>query len=229
MRTTKIIFSILAVLSAYPVAFAQTADSAQNINNIPDRAPKTSIGQDNAQGSSAAQQSYEVRLDACPSGQTGAGVERTRKIYTRPNGSQFQEAWYVSKQDCRAVEDPRIADLQNTLRILSDRVVVLENKPQPSTGGATPIFTLRSGSVNGTTENGRITGYCVSSAFSGWSNYVEKDILIDGFNSGRGDTGPWPNWPGRQVGPTQWVGPICPAGMGFTQLSYTPQAPSAGE
>lgn len=235
----------LIALSANPTAFAQliqsangqaqrgaTADSTTEITGgAPIKAPNTSIGSGSAQGASAAQQTYEVRLDACPTGYTGGGVERTRKVYTRPNGSLFQEAWYVSKQDCKPIDDGQVANLENIIRVLSDRVVALENKPAPApSGGATPVFTIRSGSVLGTTENGSITGYCVSNGYAGWSNYREQNIAVDTTFSRPGmQIGPWPNWPGTQVGPRNWVGPLCPGGMGFTQLSYSPQAPTEGE
>lgn len=228
MKKNKIMIAATVFLCTFS-AFAQTADSAQNLTGLPDRAPpRTQIGQDNAQGTSAAQITYESELDVCPSGFTGSNGERRRKVYIRPNGSRFEEPWYVAtKAICRPIDDGRITDLQNQIRVLSDRLVAVENKPQPA-GGASPVFTMRSGSVNGTTENGRISGYCVSAAYANWSNFIIKDIVVDS-HPGRTDVGPWPNWPGRQVSPNMWVGPICPEGMGFTQLSYTPQAPTEGE
>ncbi|RYH67942.1 MAG: hypothetical protein EON54_03405 [Alcaligenaceae bacterium] len=244
MKITKTLYAVLIALSACPVAYAQlitsqhgqaqrgaTADSTTEITGgAPTKAPTTSIGSGTAQGSSAAQQSYEVRVDICPAGFSGTREFR-RKIYIRESGSRFEEAWYMTNDACVQSRDPAIAALETSIRVLSDRLIAVENKPTPTPGGgATPVFAITRGQFMGTTEGGSVTGYCVSSGYANWGNYTERDIVISNvWNIPGVELGPWTGWPARQVGPRTYVGPICPPGMGFTTLTNTQQDPQQGE
>ena len=249
MRLTKLFCAMFVALSLQPVAFAQTAqqqyiDSAHGqFNNadsatagyVPgvDQAPKTFIGGQEGSTSQAANQIYESQfVNNCPEGTTGIN-EYQRKTYVRQDGSIFADAWTLKTNNCKPNKDPAIADLYNNQTNIYNQLNEIKTTiNNGAKGNMSPVFSITQGAYMGTTAGGSVRGMCISTkGFEGWPNLVVKDIVWDtlamGQSSGIGMIGPWPNWPGTQTRAYQYVGPICPPGMGFTTIGESgPEGPS---
>lgn len=255
MSVSKKVWSIICLMSLYPVAFAQTAqqqyiDSAHGQANnadsatagyVPgvDQAPKTFIGGETGGKSQAATQQEETMFTQnCPAGTSGTN-EYSRKIYVREDGSIFANEWYLKKINCVPNKDEalgnRVSNLENNYTNLVNTINNYFNNQGKTGNWASEPFVARYYVKNGYGQITTITGGGNAACITGFNvdfNPVIQ-VNINGF-SNTAIAKPYPSWTGTQQGYPNlniFEGPICPQGSGLNYLTPPAenQTPHEGE
>lgn len=260
MRKNKINFTLLALaalcLSSYAsLSSAQTNGGGQDGFKQPTTtlSPTTVINNGiNANGGTVGgdgrvQYFYRTRTDnTCPAGMTGI-TTYTQKYYIRPDGSMFEEPWYLSQNDCTRNVDTEFSpgQQQDAATIISNSASNLNNIM--TNMGLTAAQNQQIQSLISTAQNSGAKGaWATPTFFDNWSDSINSSnsgtnlapgglsLCVYGFGDnpsirianyiGVGAfPNPYPGWAYTSNGQAGYrevrEGPICPQGSGLNYIT----------